>query len=116
MKAIYTEVNGRKIFIGKHIGDAIVREFSFDTATLWQNESLSFDRGLLKYAEGNGGKSFIFSDHKKRIRLKIDIKSAINNGAEGQHGQGNQWYIPRKFMDKMEGYKKTAYVTDEVVV
>ena len=67
MKAIYTNVNGKKIFIGKHIEDSIVREFSFASATLWQNESLSFDKKLLKYAEDKGVESFIFSDPKKRI-------------------------------------------------
>ena len=48
MKAIYTNVNGKKIFIGKHIEDSIVRECSFASATLWQNKSLSFDKKLLK--------------------------------------------------------------------
>jgi hypothetical protein len=116
MKAIYTTVNGRKIFIGKHIEDSIVREFSFASATLWQNESLSFDKKLLKYAEDKGVESFIFSDPKKKTRLKIGLESAINKGADGQHGQGNQWYIPRKHMEELDGYKRTAYVTDEVVI
>jgi hypothetical protein len=35
MKAIYTVVNDRKTFIGKHIGESIVREFSFASAVLW---------------------------------------------------------------------------------
>ena len=116
MKAIYTKVTGKKIFRGKHIGDSIVREFSFASATLWQNKSLSFDKKLLKYAEDKGVESFIFSDPRKRTRLKIGLESAINNGAAGQHGQGNQWYIPKEHMEEMDGYRRTAYVTDEVVI
>jgi hypothetical protein len=116
MKAIYTKVNGKKIFIGKHIGDSIVREFSFASATLWQNKSLSFDKKLLKYAEDKGVESFIFSDPKKRTQLKIGIESVITNGADGQHGQGNQWYIPKEHMEEMDEYRRTAYVTDEVVI
>ena len=116
MKAIYTNVNGKKIFIGKHIEDSIVREFSFASATLWQNKSLSFDKKLLKYAEDKGVESFIFSDPTKKARLKIDTKSAINKGVDGQHGQGNQWYIPKEHMEEMDEYRRTAYVTDEVVI
>ena len=116
MKAIYTVVNDKKTFIGKHIGESIVREFSFASAVLWKNESLSFDKKLLRYAEDNKVKLFIFSDSLKKKRLKMDIKSVIDNGSDGHHGAGQQWYIPMGLMDDLKGYVRTAYIRDEVII
>jgi len=69
MKAIYTEINGKKIFVGKHIKNEIIREFPFSKAVLWQNKNLGFDIRLLKYAKEHNVKSFIFSDPVKTISL-----------------------------------------------
>jgi len=115
MKAIYTTVNDRKTFIGKHIDDTIVREFPFNTATLWQNESLSFDKKLLGYAEENEVKSFAFTDPIRRVRLEVSLAAAISDGTDGEHGEGDQWYIPKSSMLEV-GYYKTGYITEEVVL
>ena len=115
MKAIYTTVNSRKTFIGKHIDDSIVREFPFNTATLWQKESLSFDKKLLGYAEENGVKSFAFTDPKRGVRLEVSLERAISDGVDGEHGEGDQWYIPKASMMEV-GYCKTAYISEEVVL
>ena len=56
MKAIYTTVNNRKTFLGKHINNTIVREFPFSKAVLWQNKGLGFDKRLLEYAKENKDK------------------------------------------------------------
>ena len=114
MKAIYTVVNDRKTFIGKHIGESIVREFA--SAVLWKNKSLSFDKKLLKYAEDNKVKLFIFSDSLKKKRLKMDIRSIIDNGLDGHNGAGQQWYIPVELMDELKGYVKTTYIRDEIII
>ena len=95
MKAIYTTVNNRKTFLGKHINNTIVREFPFSKAVLWQNRGLGFDKRLLEYAKENKVKQFIFSDPIKKISLKIGIKAAIFNGEENNYGEGLQWYIPK---------------------
>ena len=53
MKAIYTTVNNRKTFLGKHINNTIIREFPFSKAVLWQSKNLGFDKRLLEYAKEN---------------------------------------------------------------
>jgi len=116
MLAIYTDVNNRKTFLGKHIKNEIVREFPFSKAVLWQNKNLGFDKKLLKYAEDNNIKSFIFSDPIKGISLKIGIKAAISNGKENEFGQGVQWYIPKSIMKKLDIYRKTPYIKKEVII
>jgi len=116
MIAIYTDVNNRKTFLGKHIKNEIVREFPFSKAVLWQNKNLGFDKKLLKYAEDNNVKSFIFSDPLKGISLKIGIKAAISNGKEDNFGQGVQWYIPKSIMKKLDTYRKTPYIKKEVII
>jgi hypothetical protein len=115
MKAIYTTVNDRKTFIGKHIEDTIVREFPFNTAMLWQKESLSFDKRLLAYAEVNGIKTFAFTDPKRGVRLEVSLETALAQGSEEEYGEETQWYIPKSAMIEV-GYYKTAYVTEEVVL
>ena len=116
MLAIYTDVNNRKTFLGKHIKNEIVREFPFSKAVLWQNKNLGFDKKLLKYAEDNNVKSFIFSDPIKGISLQIGIKAAISNGEENEFGQGVQWYIPKSIMKKLDTYRKTPYIKKEVII
>jgi hypothetical protein len=110
MYAVYTEVNGRKIFLGKHIKDQIFREFPFSKAVLWQNKNLGFDKRLLNYAKQNKVKAFIFSDPIKGISLKIGIRAAINNGKE------NQWYIPKSIMKRLDEYQKTPYAKKERII
>ena len=116
MLAIYTDVNGRKTFLGKHIKNEIVREFPFSKAVLWQNKNLGFDKKLLKYAEENNVKSFIFSDPIKGISLKIGIRAAVSNGKQNEFGQGIQWYMPKSIMKKLDIYRKTPYVKKEVII
>ena len=115
MKAIYTTVNDRKTFIGKHVDDTIIREFPFNTATLWQNESLSFDKKLLGYAEENNVRSFAFTDPKRRVKLEVSLEKAISDGTDGEHGEGDQWYIPKSSMLEVD-YHKTGYASEEVVL
>ena len=88
----------------------------FSKAVLWQNKNLGFDKKLLKYAEDNNVKSFIFSDPIKGISLRIGIKSAISNGKEDNFGQGVQWYIPKSIMKKLDKYQKTPYVKKELII
>ena len=114
-KAIHTTINGRKTFIGKHIGDTLVREFEFSTAVLWQNESLSFDYRLLEYAKENDIKTLVFSDPAKRTRLQISLDSAIKLGEEGEHGEEKQWYIPMSALAESK-YYKTLYISEEVLL
>jgi hypothetical protein len=116
MLAIYTEINGRKTFLGKHINNEIVREFPFSKAVLWQDKNLGFDKRLLKYAEENNVKYFIFSDPIKGISLKIGIRAAISNGNQNEFGQGTQWYMPKSIMKRLEKYRKTPYVKKEIVI
>ena len=116
MYAVYTEVNGRKIFLGKHIKNEIFREFPFSKAVLWQNKNLGFDKRLLNYAKQNKVKAFIFSDPIKGISLKIGIRAAINNGEENHFGEGTQWYIPKAIMKKLDEYQKTPYVKKERII
>ena len=115
-KAIYTTVNGRKTFVGKHIGDAIVREFPFASSVLWQNESLSFDKRLLDYAKNNAVKLFVFSDLVKKLYLKLSLESILSAGSDGYHGAGSQWYIPMKSAEILESYTTTPYIKDELVI
>ena len=115
MYAIYTYINGRKTFLGKHIKDEIVREFPFTKAVLWQNKNLGFDMRLLEYAKEHKIKRFVFSDPVKNFSLRIGIKAAINNGKENEHGEGKQWYIPKSIMFA-EAYKKTPYIKKERVL
>jgi len=115
-KAIYTIVNGRRTFIGKHVGDSIVREFPFASSVLWQNKSLSFDKRLLDYAKNNDVKTFIFSDLAKRVYLKLSIESVISDGSDGYNGAGLQWYIPMKFAENLEDHTRTSYIKDELVI
>ena len=116
MLAVYTDINGRKTFLGKHIDNEIVREFPFTKAVLWQDKNLGFDKRLLKYAKENDVKSFIFSDPLKGISLKIGIKAAISNGKQNEFGQGQQWYMPKSIMKRLEIYRKTPYVKKEVII
>ena len=116
MLAVYTDINGRKTFLGKHIDNEIVREFPFTKAVLWQDKNLGFDKRLLKYAKENNVKSFIFSDPIKGISLKIGIKAAISNGKQNEFGQGQQWYMPKSIMKILEIYRKTPYVKKEVII
>ena len=116
MKAIYTEINGKKIFVSKHIKNEIIREFPFSKAVLWQNKNLGFDIRLLKYAKEHNVKSFIFSDPVKTISLKIGIKAAENQGKKGEYGEGSQWYIPKSIMKKLNKYKRTPYVKEEYIL
>ena len=116
MKAIYTTVNNRKTFLGKHINNTIVREFPFSKAVLWQNKGLGFDKRLLEYAKENKVKQFIFSDPIKKISLKIGIKAAIFNGEENNYGEGLQWYIPKTIMKKMERYVTSPYIKKERIL
>ena len=116
MLAVYTDINGRKTFLGKHIDNEIVREFPFTKAVLWQDKNLGFDKRLLKYAKENDVKSFIFSDPIKGISLKIGIKAAISNGKQNEFGQGQQWYMPKSIMKRLEIYRKTPYVKKEVII
>tara|TARA_R100000656_G_scaffold33703_2_gene29026 strand:- start:2324 stop:2674 length:351 start_codon:yes stop_codon:yes gene_type:complete len=116
MKAIYTIVNDRKTFLGKHIDDKIIREFSFRTAVLWNGRFLSFDNKLMGYAKDNKIKKFIFIDPVKRTTLSIGIRAAQNNGNLQNHGnQGKQWYIPKDIMKKVDFFR-TPYVSKEVVL
>lgn len=116
MLAVYTDINGRKTFLGKHINNEIIREFPFTKAVLWQDKNLGFDKRLLKYAKENAVKSFIFSDPIKGISLKIGIKAAISNGKQNEFGQGQQWYMPKSIMKRLEIYRKTPYVKKEVII
>ena len=116
MLAVYTDINGRKTFLGKHINNEIIREFPFTKAVLWQDKNLGFDKRLLKYAKENDVKSFIFSDPIKGISLKIGIKAAISNGKQNEFGQGQQWYMPKSIMKRLEIYRKTPYVKKEVII
>jgi len=116
MLAVYTDINGRKTFLGKHINNEIVREFPFSKAVLWQDKNLGFDKRLLKYAEENNVKYFIFSDPIKGISLKIGIRAAISNGNQNEFGQGTQWYMPKSIMKKLDKYRKTPYVKKEIVI
>ena len=116
MLAVYTDINGRKTFLGKHIDNEIVREFPFTKAVLWQDKNLGFDKRLLKYDKENNVKSFIFSDPIKGISLKIGIKAAISNGKQNEFGQGQQWYMPKSIMKRLEIYRKTPYVKKEVII
>ena len=116
MLAVYTDINGRKTFLGKHIDNEIVREFPFSKAVLWQDKNLGFDKRLLKYAEENNVKYFIFSDPIKGISLKIGIRAAISNGNQNEFGQGTQWYMPKSIMKKLDKYRKTPYVKKEIVI
>ena len=116
MYAIYTMVNNRKTFLGKHVNNTILREFPFSKAVLWQNKNLGFDKRLLSYAEDKKVKQFIFSDPVKRISLKIGIRAAIFNGEENNYGEGLQWYIPKSIMKKIDSYKKAPYIKKEVII
>ena len=116
MLAVYTDINGRKTFLGKHINNEIIREFPFTKAVLWQDKNLGFDKRLLKYAEENNVKYFIFSDPIKGISLKIGIRAAISNGNQNEFGQGTQWYMPKSIMKRLEKYRKTPYVKKEIVI
>ena len=116
MYAIYTTVNDKKTFLGKHIDNTIIREFPFSKAVLWQNKNLGFDKRLLEYAKDNKVKQFIFSDPVKRISLKIGVRSAIFNGEENNYGEGLQWYIPKSIMKKIEGYRKAPYIKKEKII
>lgn len=115
MKAIYIYNRGRKTYIGKHIGDTIFREFAHRRAILWQDNSLSFDAKLLKYAKSKNVKKFVFTDTVKRKSSEIGILSLINNGQKGEHGEGEQWYFPADLPKKIK-YKKTPYVKTEVIL
>ena len=114
-KAIYTDVNGRKTFLGKHINDTIIRDFPFAKAVLWQDKELSFDKRLLAYAQLKSIKYFIMSDSKNKISLKFGIRAISNNGTPKNHGQGEQWYFPKDIGKKIK-YKKTPYVKEEQYV
>ena len=115
MYAIYTYINGRKTFLGKHIKDEIVREFPFTKAVLWQNKNLGFDIRLLAYAKEHKIKRFIFSDPVKGFSLRVGIRAAINNGKENEYGKGKQWYIPKSIMSA-EAYRKTPYIKKERIL
>ena len=112
-KAIYTFINDKKIFLGKHIGNNIIRDFSFHSAVLWKDKELGFDIRLLTYAKNEGIKKFLFQDHARHLSLEIGIRKAINNGSVGNNGQGTQWYIPKSIMKKIDPIR-TPYVKKEV--
>tara|TARA_R100000750_G_C2254067_1_gene61241 strand:- start:85 stop:468 length:384 start_codon:yes stop_codon:yes gene_type:complete len=115
MYAIYTMINDRKTFIGKHIDNTIVREFSFRKAVLWHKGYLGFDKRLLDYAKDAGVKMFIFSEPVKQFSLKIGIRKFNNNKTTYEKSDGNQWYVSKHLMDK-SGYFKTPYVKKEVML
>ena len=83
MYAIYTYINGRKTFLGKHIKDEIVREFPFTKAVLWQNKNLGFDIRLLAYAKEHKikivkKKSMQIVDNKIEPPSLDEIQKALN--------------------------------------
>ena len=112
-KAIYTYINDRKTFIGKHVGDTIIRDFSFHSAVMWKDKELGFDIRLLTYAKNEKVKRFIFQDHAKQLSLEIGIRKAMNNGSLANNGQGTQWYIPKSIMKRISPIR-TPYVKKEV--
>ena len=114
-KAIYTYINDRKTFIGKHVGDALIRDFSFHSAVMWKDKELGFDIRLLTYAKNEKIKRFIFQDHAKQISLEIGIRKLMNNGSLANNGQGTQWYIPKSIMKKINPIR-TPYVKNEVTI
>ena len=117
MKAIYTEINGRKTFLGKHIRNSIIREFPFRTSVLWQNKHIGFDIRLLEYAKANKVRSFVFADSTKKESFKIGIKSFEKHYTLGtiNKKQGEQCYISKDWLNRAE-YKKTSYIKDEIVL
>ena len=120
-QAVYTSINGKKTFLGKHIDDVIYREFPFKTAVLWQDKELSFDKRLLDYAIRTKVKGFVFTDPVKRISLKVGIKALQNNVHErDEHGRsklmGAQYYFSKSLGEKLIKVKKTPYVKQEVMI
>ena len=117
MKAIYTEINGRKTFLGKHANNTIIREFPFRTSVLWQNKNIGFDIRLLKYAKDNSVRSFVFADSTKKESFKIGIKSFDKHYTLGtvNKNQGEQCYISKDWLNRAE-YKKTPYIKKEVIL
>ena len=117
MKAIYTEIDGRKTFLGKHIRNTIVREFPFRTSVLWQNKHIGFDIRLLKYAKENKVRSFVFADSTKKESFKIGIKSfdKHHKSKTVNTSQGEQCYINKDWLNRAE-YQKTPYVKNEIIL
>ena len=49
------------------------------------------------------------------MRLEVSLERAISDGTDGEHGEGDQWYIPKSSMMEVV-YYKTAYISEEVVL
>ena len=115
-KAIYTYINGRKTFVGKHIKDKIHREFDFSKAVLWQHKEFSFDKNLLVYATNNNIKSFIMTNTRDNTSFKFGIRAIVNNGHYmKEYGEGEQWYFSKDIGKKVK-FSRTPYVKHEIIL
>ena len=105
--ALVTEVKGRKIYLGKHIENTILREFPFRSAVLWKENAIGFDIRLLEYAKENKVKGFVFTDSLRKESFKIGIKSMMNNHwiKTENETEGEQVYINRDLLKKTKYYK-----------
>ena len=115
--ALVTKVNKRKIFLGKHIGNIIVREFPFRHAVLWKDGAIGFDIRLMEYARENKVKKFIFTDTVKDESFQIGFKSLDNNkwvNTESSN-EGEQVYIKKDLLKKRE-YVNTPYIKNELYI
>ena len=115
--ALVTRVNKRKIFLGKHIGDIIIREFPFRHAVLWKDGAIGFDTRLMEYARKNKVKKFIFTDTVKTESFQIGFKSLDNNKwtSTENSNEGEQVYIKKDLLKKRE-YVNTPYIKNELYI
>ena len=65
-KVIYTNVNGKRVILAKHVGNTIMRELPFKQSVLWKTKSFGFNKKLLDYAKQNAVEKFIFADLLKQ--------------------------------------------------
>ena len=115
--ALVTKVNKRKIFLGKHIGDIIVREFPFRHAILWKDGAIGFDIRLMEYARKNKVKKFIFTDTVKTESFQIGFRSLDNNKwiSTESAKEGEQVYIKKDLLKKRD-FVNTPYIKNELYI
>ena len=108
-KVIFTNVNGKRIMLAKHIGDTLIRELPFKQSVLWKTKSFGFNKKLFDYAKQNAIEKFIFADLLKQNYIQIGMDAIIREGSEDNYGCGLSWYVPMDAGVELDTYTPAPY-------
>ena len=108
-KVIFTDVNGKRVILAKHVGNTLLRELPFSQSVLWKTKSFGFNKKLLDYAKQNAVEKFIFADLLKQNYIQIGMDAMLREGSEDNYGHGLSWYVPMSAGVELDTYEKAPY-------